>query len=168
MNPEAPQPRPEKTEAEVAEQIGRIADKLGNRTRGMTEAINATNTPENNLTAYYDYPKQLSEIEHSKSPEQGGKTETKIEGRKGQFTTISKKTDNDFLLIKGTNGERRTEGRIMGEKGIDLSQEQTIHAAAGILSQTRGELARRKIEHDKIKQAQSETTSKKLDEILSA
>ncbi|MGZ6004823.1 MAG: hypothetical protein ACXWLH_01590 [Candidatus Saccharimonadales bacterium] len=161
---EAPIPVPhrEKSEQEVADQVGRITDKLLSTASelNLTGAIDRTNTPNDVINVDYSPDTALPYMNHHKTVKGIGQdniTSNKYLSRKEEGAGIDKKVGNKIIQIDTSDTKANKNRPLIGQiehksdAGVitgysTLDQGQTVHAAAGILSETRGDLANRKIQ----------------------
>lgn len=187
---EVPQVRSEKSEAEVSAQINRISQKLSERASGMRDKIRYTNSDQDDVNAREIHFGDQSQFGLDTKPAKLrlDTLEHKSTGRKVTGIAVQPaESDNPGWISKrvafrsgrkGFEGERAKlevqDGK--GSIGIaqkdtdyamkDLDTKETIHAAAGILGQVRGELAQRIIEY---KQGKSpEPFPSNIDQIIKA
>lgn len=129
----------EKTQKGINDQIRRIGEKLGRRALDMGDAINTTNTPENEITAGSGYLPHVK-----KDKDVGARAHTSVNGQYPLKKIVAQDGDTTSLFVGNVAGANIKRNQDMP---VRLTNEQTIHASAGALSQVRDELAQKNLEH---------------------
>jgi hypothetical protein len=189
-----PQPRPEKSEAEIAAQIGRISENLIQRAADLHArgVIRETATDTNDSDLHFKPRSNSLEFNKKSHQEDGTVAESSIsisranwkdsDGTDNVSHRVDKAThtrkgmrtgNHSDVVVKTLKEADKDDGELLlkrigmsnGDKVfIDLTNEQVIKASAGILSQARSELSRRKSERN-IEEAKADQA---IDDILKA
>lgn len=148
---------PEETERKrINAQVLRISKRLVERAKAMPQVIESTNTPENNIHVGEVTVTQLRETGDGISVRTNLNSRPSFETAellKKSATSADRHSQKEVFI--GTHGAGVSaydphEGSIWTNENVehsDLTNEETIHVAAGILSKFRGELSKRSIDH---------------------